>query len=251
MKAAVIIPARLASSRLPEKLLLRLAGKPIIQHTYERAMRAAGADRVLVATDSERIRSEVERFGGEAVMTRPEHQSGSERIAEAVANFSETYDVIVNVQGDEPEIDPANIDALIETQAQVGGFASTLACPFPDGLDPTDPAAVKVILGGRNDAAPQTYNGLYFTRAHAPYPRDGAGEFHLHIGVYAFSPRSLRAFSGAPPSRLENIERLEQLRILEMGERIAVRVVAATAPGIDTKADFDRAQARFASVQTD
>ncbi|MEZ5897568.1 MAG: 3-deoxy-manno-octulosonate cytidylyltransferase [Parvularculaceae bacterium] len=245
MRAAVIIPARLASSRLPGKLLLELAGKPIIQHVYERAMRAARADLVLVATDSERIRDVVEGFGGEAVMTRPEHQSGSERIAEAAAQFGETCDVIVNVQGDEPEIDPANIDALIETQGHIGGFASTLACAFPEGLDPQDPAAVKVILGRRLVGAPQTYDGLYFTRAHAPFPRDGAGEFHLHIGVYAFSPQSLMAFAGTQPSRLERIERLEQLRILEMGERIAVRIVAATAPGIDTQADFDRARARF------
>ncbi|MCA8889756.1 MAG: 3-deoxy-manno-octulosonate cytidylyltransferase [Parvularculaceae bacterium] len=248
MRAAVIIPARLASSRLPEKLLLDLAGKPIIQHVYERALRAARADLVLVATDSDRIRDVVEGFGGEAVMTRPEHQSGSERIAEAAAHFGETYDVIVNVQGDEPEIDPANIDALIETQGQIRGFASTLACPFPEGLDPKEPAAVKVILGRRLDGAPQTYDGLYFTRAHAPYPRDGAGEFHLHIGVYAFSPQSLTAFAATQPSRLERIERLEQLRILEMGERIAVRIVAAAAPGIDTQADFDRAQARFSGV---
>jgi 3-deoxy-manno-octulosonate cytidylyltransferase (CMP-KDO synthetase) len=240
---AIIIPARLGSSRLPEKLLLPLGGKPIIQRTYEQAAKSNRAGRVLVATDCDEIASLVRGFGGEAIMTRPDHESGSERVAEAAQAID--ADIIVNVQGDEPEIDPASIDALIETQSLCGCFASTLGCRFPAGADPADPSAVKVIFGRSLGAAPQSFEALYFTRALAPFPRDGGGEHHLHIGVYAFSRAGLMRFAQTSPSRLEKIEKLEQLRILEMGEKIAVRIVDASQPGIDTQSDYERAMARF------
>lgn len=245
MKAAVIIPARFASTRLPEKMLLRAAGKPLIQHTYERARAARRPASVVVATDDVRIKAAVEAFGGAAVMTDPAHGSGSARAAEAAQGMD--ADIIVNVQGDEPELDPAHIDGLIEAQARLQPFASTLVCPFPKDARPDDPSCVKAILGRTIDDG--VFDALYFTRALAPYPRDAAGApdaagFHLHIGVYAFGRDSLAAFAAAPESRLERVERLEQLRILEMGEKIAALLVPAAAPGIDTAADFAAFRAR-------
>ncbi len=244
MKAAIVIPARYASTRLAGKLLLRAAGKPLIQHTYERARLATRAATILVATDDARIADAARGFGAHVAMTDPAHSSGSARVAEAARGLD--ADLIVNVQGDEPEIDPANIDALIELQAAHRPFASTLACPFPKEVRPEDPSAVKAVLGRSLGA--NVHEALYFTRAPAPYPRDGGGDFHLHIGIYAFRADSLQAFAREPEGRLERIERLEQLRILEMGERILAGLVAASAPGVDTAEDFAafkrRAEAR-------
>lgn len=251
MRAAIVIPARYASTRLAGKLLLEAAGKPILQHTYERALKAKNAARVIVATDDERIMAAARRFGADAVMTDAGHQSGSERAAEAALHLD--ADIIVNLQGDEPEIDPANIDALIAAQGAHAPFASTLACPFPEGVRLDDPSAVKAILGRRIASGVDLYEALYFTRALAPYPRDGAparANYHLHIGVYAFRKDSLAAFAAAPHGRLERIERLEQLRILEMGERMIALVVGAAAPGIDTAEDLAafRKRAAYASA---
>ncbi|MEX0645250.1 MAG: 3-deoxy-manno-octulosonate cytidylyltransferase [Parvularculaceae bacterium] len=244
MKAAIIIPARYASTRLPGKLLLEAAGKPLIRHTFERARQAKRAASVVIATDDERIAAAARGFGASVVMTDPAHASGSARAAEAARALD--ADIIVNVQGDEPEIDPGNIDKLIALEAAHAPFASTLVCPFPPEARPEDPSAVKAVLGRRVDA--DAYEALYFTRALAPYPRDGGGDFHLHIGVYAFRADALQAFARAPEGRLERIERLEQLRILEMGERIFAVLVNASAPGVDTAEDFAafkrRAEAR-------
>ncbi len=247
MKAVIVIPARFASTRLPGKMLLEAGGKPLIQHTYERARKAKGAARVIVATDDARIEAAVKAFGGETAMTDPAHSSGSARAAEAARGLD--ADIIVNLQGDEPEIDPANIDRLIALQEARRPFASTLACPFPAAANPGDPSAVKAVLGRKIDGA-NAYEALYFTRALAPYPRDAKGAadpswFHLHIGVYAFRADALQAFARAPESRLEKIERLEQLRILEMGERLLALVVDTAAPGIDTPEDFEAFRLRM------
>lgn len=243
MKAAIIIPARYASTRLPGKMLLEAGGKPLIQHTYERARGSRLADKVVIATDDARILAAARAFGAECVMTDPAHRSGSERAAEVARALD--AEIIVNVQGDEPELDPAHLDRLIALQAALSPFASTLACPFPESLAPEDPAAVKAVLGRRLDPSRAIYGpvheALYFTRALAPFPRDGAPareDYRLHIGVYAFRRDALQAFASAPESALERIERLEQLRILEMGERILVGIVPAAAPGVDTPADF-------------
>lgn len=244
MSVIIIIPARLASTRLPRKLLLDLAGKSVLQRTYEQALKARRADRVIIAADAAEIIEAARRFGAEAVLTRADHQSGSERIAEVAA--SQDVGMIVNIQGDEPEIDPAHIDALIETHAAAGVFASTLACPFPPYLDPANPAAVKAVFGRPIDAAPNSFEAIYFTRAPAPFPRDGGGAFHLHVGAYAFSRDSLIRFAAAPQSRLEQIEKLEQLRILEMGEKIAIRLVDSAVRGIDTPEDLEAARRRIA-----
>lgn len=243
MKVAIIIPARLQSTRLPRKLLLDLAGKSVLRRTYEQALKSTRAGKAIIATDAEEIADAARAFGAETIMTRADHQSGTERIAEAAASIA--ADMIVNIQGDEPEIDPAHIDALIETHAAAGLFASTLACPFPVDLDPANPAAVKAIFGRKIAGAPNSYQAIYFTRAIAPYPRDGGGDFHLHVGAYAFGRDALMRFAAEPPGRLERIEKLEQLRILEMGERMAVRIVDRAARGIDTEKDLDAARRRL------
>lgn len=244
MKTLVIIPARLESTRLPRKLLLTIGGRTVIERTWRQARLARNAGDVVIATDSTEIADAARAFGARVAMTRADHQSGTERIAEAAAAIP-AAELIVNIQGDEPEIDPAHIDALIALHRVSDAFASTLACPFPPGLDPYNPAAVKAVLGGRIAGAADAYQGLYFTRAPAPYPREGAGAFHLHIGAYAFGRAALMRFAAAPPGRLERIERLEQLRILEMGEKIAVQVVAGAARGVDTPEDLEAARARL------
>jgi 3-deoxy-manno-octulosonate cytidylyltransferase (CMP-KDO synthetase) len=238
MKAAIVIPARYASTRLAVKPLLEAAGKPLIRHVWERAKKTRRAAAVIIATDDERIASVCRSFGADVAMTKPECASGTERVAEAARSLD--ADIVVNLQGDEPEIDPAHIDRLLEIQENYVPFASTLACPFPKHADPADPANVKAVLGRR--IADGVHEALYFTRALAPHPyRQEANDkptFHLHIGIYAFRRESLLAFAEAKPSRLETIERLEQLRILEMGEKIAVGLVDASAPGVDTPQDF-------------
>ena len=239
MKAVVVIPARLGSTRLPDKVLLEAGGKPLIRHVYERARGAKLAARIVVATDDARVRSAVEAFGGEARMTDTAHTSGSARVAEAARGLD--ADIVVNVQGDEPEIDPEHIDALIRVQRDHAPFAATLAAPFPPSSRPEDANAVKAVLGRR--IAEGVHDALYFTRALAPWPRDAQGAadpagFHLHVGVYAYSAASLQRFAKEPEGRLERIERLEQLRILEMGERIAVGLVSGAARGVDTAEDF-------------
>ena len=245
MNAAIVIPARYGSTRLPGKPLLAETGKPLIQHVYEQARKTKHASAVIVATDDGRIFDAVKNFGGDALMTAADHESGSARIAEAAAAVD--AEIIVNLQGDEPEVDPAHIDRLIEIQAAARTFASTLACRFPADAksgagSPDDPSAVKVILGQRGDA--NTYRALYFTRSLCPYPRDNHGlisapeKYFLHIGVYAFSRASLKAFAETPPGVLEQTERLEQLRILEMGEPIAVGIIDSAPPGIDTPEDY-------------
>lgn len=245
MKAVIIIPARYASTRLPGKPLLAETGKPLIQHVYEQAAQAKHASRVIVATDDERIANTVTAFGGEAIMTSPDHETGTARVAEAAAEVE--ADIIVNLQGDEPEIDPGDLDALIAIQALGKSFASTLACRFPEAAisgsgSPDDPSTVKVIMG--ESLAAGVSSAQYFTRHLCAYPRGADGgvkepqRYYLHVGVYAFSRSSLAAFAAAPCGALEASERLEQLRILEIDKVIAVGEVKAAAPGIDTPEDY-------------
>lgn len=247
MKAAIIIPARYASTRLPGKPLLAETGRPLIQHVYERALEAKNADQVIVATDDKRIFNAVRAFGGDAVMTGAAHTSGSARVAQA-ANAIDA-DVIVNLQGDEPEIDAAYIDLLIDIQERVKPFASTLACPFSDDASagpgsPEDPAAVKAILGEEIESG--VFEARYFTRNICPWPRNAdssvvsPADYFFHVGVYAFSKKSLGEFAKTPAGALETAERLEQLRILEMGKPIAVGIVDRAAPGVDTPEDYRR-----------
>lgn len=242
MKVAIVIPARLQSTRLARKLLLDLCGKPVIRRTYEQALRAKQADLVMIATDAEEIAQAASAFGAKAVMTSAGHQSGTERIAEAARNVD--ADVFINIQGDEPEIDPGHIDALIEAHQIAAAFVSTLACPFPPTIDPAYPAAVKATLGAPIDEARRIFFAQDFSRT----PPAGAQlrNLFLHVGAYAYSRDSLARIVAAPRGAREKAESLEQLRVLEMGEKIAVRVVDSAARGIDTQQDLDAARRRIA-----
>lgn len=239
MSVAIIIPARLQSTRLSRKLLLDLGGKCVLQRTYEQALRAKQAQSVVIATDAAEIVAAARAFGAAAMITRGDHQSGTDRIAEAAQTIA--ADVIVNIQGDEPEIDPGHIDALIDAHLRAKRFAATLACPFPADVDPAYAAAVKAVLGGAIDRENRIFEAKDFSRKP---PADGP--LYLHVGAYAYGRESLMRFVSAPRGAREETESLEQLRILEMGETIAVRLVGRAARGIDTIEDLQAARARLA-----
>jgi 3-deoxy-manno-octulosonate cytidylyltransferase (CMP-KDO synthetase) len=236
MQTAIIIPARYASSRLPGKPLLRATGKYLIQHVYERAC-LARADAVLVATDDARIMDAVTGFGGKAVMTRSDHPSGTDRVAEVARRLD--AEVIVNLQGDEPLLDPATIDLLPSLLEQDDeAVMATLAVPITSMAPWQDPNCVKVVRDRRGRA-------LYFSRSPIPHVRDGkpdfrSDEFLQHLGLYAYRRRFLLELAQLPPEPLEELEKLEQLRVLALGHRIAVGVVAHDGRGVDTPADYDR-----------
>ncbi len=245
VKAVAIIPARYASTRFPGKPLAKETGKYLIQHVYEQVARAGSIAETIVATDDRRIAEAVQSFGGRAALTRREHPSGTDRVAEVAESIE--ADVIVNVQGDEPEIEPANIDKLVALLADDPTIPmGTLACPFPAGSDPADPNAVKVVLDRRGRA-------LYFSRCVIPYPQDQAGRpdaadppgatgdpsrWLLHLGIYAYRRAFLLELAQLPPTPLEQRERLEQLRPLEHGHPLAVAIVEKSALGIDTPEDY-------------
>lgn len=219
-----VIPARYASTRLPGKPLLQDSGKFLIQHVYEAAGSCPAVDRVIVATDDERILAAVRSFGGEAMMTRSDHPNGTSRIAEAIEKIP--ADIVLNVQGDEPEIEPRTLEALIA--ATEGEDVGTLATPFRDPAEADLPGRVKVVVGASGHA-------LYFSRSRIP----SAGPALLHVGLYGFRREFLREYAKLPPTPLEQAERLEQLRFLENGIRIRVGVVDETGHGgIDTPADY-------------
>lgn len=237
MRVAVVIPARFASSRLPGKPLLRETGKTLIEHVYERAAAAKTASLVVVATDDDRIRAAVEGFGGTVAMTRADHPSGTDRVAEVAARLGS--DVIVNVQGDEPQIDPAAIDLLVELlAADPGSDMATLATPLPDADAYRSPNVVKVVCDDRGRA-------LYFSRSPVPHVRDGEPDlaarparFLQHLGVYAYRRPFLLRLAATPPHPLEEAEKLEQLRVLGTGAAIRVGRVAHAHRGVDTPADY-------------
>ncbi len=234
MRVAVVIPARFASTRLPGKPLLRDTGKYLIQHVYERAAEA-GAAAVVVATDDERIAGAVRAFGGVAAMTRADHPSGTDRVAEVAAGLD--ADVVVNLQGDEPQFDPAGVMRLAGLLAD-GADVATLAAPIRDATTYHSPNAVKVVCDDHGRA-------LYFSRSPVPFVREGEPDFlsdppqfRLHVGVYAFRRASLLRLAALPPHPLEQTEKLEQLRWLAAGATILVGAVPATHRGIDTPADY-------------
>jgi 3-deoxy-manno-octulosonate cytidylyltransferase (CMP-KDO synthetase) len=265
MKAAAIIPARYGSTRLPGKPLIVIKGKPLIQYVYER-VRLSSVQQVIVATDDERIAAAVRRFGGEAVLTSPEHRTGSERVAEVAAGIDAT--IIINVQGDEPLINPQDIDAAI-TPFKVDSTLQvvTLITPLTGGTDLYNPNVVKVVVDHEGFA-------LYFSRAPIPYPRQlsedtasnkaeteaaggslaggpfisgksdvrprGLGGYWQHIGLYAFRRDFLLTMTKLPPTLLERQEKLEQLRILEHGYKIKTVVCSSPSVGIDTPEDIER-----------
>ncbi|HTU03328.1 MAG TPA: 3-deoxy-manno-octulosonate cytidylyltransferase [Candidatus Sulfotelmatobacter sp.] len=231
-----VIPARYASSRFPGKALAALHGKPMVQHVVERARQARLLDEVLVATDDRRILDAVLAFGGKACMTSPAHPSGTDRIAEVIRDVP--CDLVVNIQGDEPLIDPEVIDRAVEPLARDPAIPmGTLARPM-DPAEAADPSKVKVVLD-REDFA------LYFSRSPIPYLRDGvaapgARPYWLHIGLYVYRREALLRLAGLAPTPLEQRERLEQLRALEHGLRIKVVRTEHESFGVDTPADLER-----------
>lgn len=246
MDVVAIIPARYASTRYPGKPLANATGKFLIQHVYERATSARRVKHCLVATDDERIAAAVRSFGGDAIMTRADHPSGTDRIAEVVRGLpGDEGDIILNVQGDEPELEPGYLDRLVERLAGEARDCpmATLATPFPAEGDPRDANAVKVVLNAARRA-------LYFSRSLIPYPRDGGGgappgPWLLHLGVYAYRRSFLLELATWPPGELEQIEKLEQLRVLERGYALAVETVPHACVGVDTPRDYEQFVARW------
>jgi 3-deoxy-manno-octulosonate cytidylyltransferase (CMP-KDO synthetase) len=240
MKAIGVIPARYASSRLPGKPLAEIAGKTMIEHVYHRALAAKSLAAVYIATDDQRIFDAVVAFGGQVVMTREDHRSGTDRIAESVQGLD--VDIVVNVQGDEPLLDPSEIDAVVAPFDERPDLAmATLAVPVADPRDIADPSVVKVVTDLRGDA-------LYFSRHPIPYYRSGeTGERLKHIGLYAYRKDFLLTYASLPPSPLEQLEQLEQLRVLENGYRIHVVLTHQDAVSVDTPEDLERVRALMAA----
>ena len=232
MKAIAVIPARYDSVRFPGKMLANRTGKPLVQHVYERARQAKLPERVLIATDDDRIVRAVKAFGGEVVMTRRDHSNGTSRIAEVAANLDAP--IVVNVQGDEPEMEPHNIDLAIETLIKHPECpVATVASPFEADEDQSSPNIVKVVLDSRGRA-------LYFSRAAIPFDRDRAGVKRLkHVGLYVYRREFLAQYVTLPPMPLEKAEQLEQLRILENGFSIAVAIGKSRSQGIDTPEQYE------------
>ena len=233
-----IIPARYASSRFPGKPLADILGHPMFWHVYSRACRCAALERVLLATDDDRIRAAAEQWDVPCLMTRSDHASGTDRVYEAACQLGVTPDaVVVNIQGDEPLLDPLMLEQLIAPFADPAVMVTTLAMPIaPERAQ--DPNQVKVAMAANGDA-------LYFSRAPIPFDRDGNSDdpFLGHIGMYAFRMSALERFVSLPQSRLEKREKLEQLRFLENGVPIRVVITNLSSRGVDTQEDLDAVRA--------
>jgi 3-deoxy-manno-octulosonate cytidylyltransferase (CMP-KDO synthetase) len=247
VKVAVVIPARFASSRLPGKPLLCATGKYLIQHVYERACESR-ADHVVVATDDVRIADAVHSFGGAVAMTRDDHVSGTDRVAEVARSLS--HEIVINAQGDEPLLDPRSLDMLADLlRSDPAAPMATLGVPILSREAFADPNCVKLVQDSRGRA-------LYFSRSSIPFVRDGEpdfrkypGVFLQHLGIYAYRRNFLLDLATWPPAPLEELEKLEQLRVLSMGHPIRVGVVAHASRGVDTPADYERFVAEHRRLQ--
>jgi 3-deoxy-manno-octulosonate cytidylyltransferase (CMP-KDO synthetase) len=250
MPAVVVIPARHASTRLPGKPLLRQTGKYLIQHVYERACQARSVREVIVATDDPRISAAVSSFGGRVVLTRRDHPSGTDRVAEVAQRVD--GDLIVNLQGDEPLIDPSSLDLLVGLLEQDrSAEMATLACPIYSVEQWRNPNCVKVVCDEAGRA-------LYFSRSPIPFVRDGEPDFVArpqrflqHIGLYGYRRSFLLRYAATPPAPLEKMEKLEQLRALALGCRIPVGLVSQPTLGVDTYEDYQRFVALYRGIQVD
>jgi 3-deoxy-manno-octulosonate cytidylyltransferase (CMP-KDO synthetase) len=233
----VLIPARMAATRLPGKPLLDIGGLPMVVHVLRRA-EAAGIGRVAVATDTADIAAAVTAHGGEAIMTRPDHPSGSDRVFEALGKLDPDgrVETVINLQGDFPTISPDNVRDVLEPLADPAVDIATLAAEIHSGEEATNPNVVKAV---GSQVSPRRLRALYFTRATAPY---GDGPRYHHIGLYAYRRKALQRFVELPPSPLEQQERLEQLRALEGGMRIDIMIVDSVPRGVDTAADLETAR---------
>jgi 3-deoxy-manno-octulosonate cytidylyltransferase (CMP-KDO synthetase) len=241
MKALGVIPARLGSTRLPEKILRLIAGKPMIQHVWERAKRAKSLEDVVVATDDDRILKCVEGFGGRAVMTRKDHPNGTSRIAELMERFGQ--DVVINIQGDQPLVDPLALEEMVHIFEKENDVeVLTLAVRMTDRASYENPNVVKVVCDGQGDA-------LYFSRAMIPFfqgSQSCAFSFLKHLGVYGYRRDFLLKFVAWEPGILENTEKLEQLRVLERGRSIRVIETEYDFISVDTEEDLREVESRLA-----
>jgi len=241
MKVLGVIPARYASTRFPGKPLAKIAGRPMIQHVYEQSKKAKSLDFLLVATDDERILSAVEEFGGACMMTSDKHPTGTDRLAEVALKYAD-FDIIVNIQGDEPLIDPDTIDQVANKLIIADNADVVMASAMTEisEIDAEDPNIVKVVTDLSGLA-------LYFSRSKIPYPRDNnSGRFLKHIGLYAYKRDFLLAYAKMPSTCLENSEKLEQLRVLENGYKIAMAEIEDDISiGVDTVEDLQRAEMLF------
>lgn len=236
-EALIVIPARMSASRLPGKPLAEIHGEPMIVHVWRRAV-SANAGRVVVATDSDAIAKAVNAAGGEAVLTREDHASGSDRVYEAVSTIdpARKAEIIVNLQGDLPTLDGKLVQSCVAPLKDARVDIATLAAVISNDEERTNPNVVKVV---GTPVSPGRLRALYFTRATAPH---GDGPLYHHIGIYAYRRESLERFVGLPPSALETREKLEQLRALEAEMRIDVAIVDTVPLGVDTPADLARAR---------
>jgi len=235
LEAVGVIPSRYRSTRFPGKALAVLAGKPLIQHVYERSVSARSIEKVLVATDDDRILEAVRNFGGEAVLTSPDHPSGTDRLAEVARTLE--AGIYVNIQGDEPLVDPRDIDALVDKLRRDPLVEmATLRSPIRKREDLENPNVVKVVCDQSGDA-------LYFSRSPIPHRGDAgvAGTFR-HLGLYAYRRALLLEITAAPPGVLERLERLEQLRVLEAGRGIRVLDAVGFSMSVDTPEDLELAR---------
>lgn len=251
-RCQIVLPARLASSRLPEKLLRKSGGKTILHHTYEAASRSLFGKDIVVAVDDPKLAREVDSFGGQWLMTSKSCASGTDRLAEVAEALPNTH-VFINVQADEPEIDPASIDRVARTLIEdPGADIATAGTPIRDRQQLEDPACVKILMSEREGQG----RAVYFSRAPIPFVREGLLQTHFkaeppifwhHIGLYAYRREFLKWFASQPPSQFEQLEKLEQLRAIDAGKRIVVARVSTATPGIDTPDDFQRFERKFAN----
>ncbi|HUV40698.1 MAG TPA: 3-deoxy-manno-octulosonate cytidylyltransferase [Sedimentisphaerales bacterium] len=248
MKVIICIPARYGSTRFPGKVLAKDTGKFLIQHTWQQACLAKLPHRVIIAADDHRVLEAAQSFGAECLMTRTDHKSGTDRIAEAVTKID--CDIVINLQADEPEIDPANIDCLAQLLIKNPDYQmATLAAEFQNTEEIANPDIVKVITDSNNKA-------VYFSRAAIPYDREksGVGELHQylrHIGIYAYRKEFLQKITTLPQTPLEKIEKLEQLRAIENGLPIIAAKVRHTCIGIDTPQQYAQFVKRYKARKAD
>ena len=231
-KVIIIIPARLASTRLPNKPLAIIEGKTMIQRVYEQALKA-NLGEVIIATDGEKIANEIKKFGGKYILTNPDLQSGTDRIYSAYKLLKQDFDIIVNVQGDLPNIDPNVISECVNLALENDCDIATVASKISDISEINNPNVVKIALA-------QNGLALYFSRSAIPFSKNINDDYFHHIGIYAYKKNALEKFINLKPSPLEKRESLEQLRALENGMKIAVKIVDAHPLSVDTQEDLDK-----------
>jgi 3-deoxy-manno-octulosonate cytidylyltransferase (CMP-KDO synthetase) len=241
LAAIAIIPARFSSTRFPGKVVVSETGKPLVQHVVDQVRQCRHVQEVIVAADDERIVAALKPYTTRCVLTDPNHVSGTDRVAEVAGRAVGGGDVVVNVQGDEPEIEPGTIDSLLFAMKEAGHEMCTAATPFRPPADPNDPNLVKVVMT-------REHRAMYFSRAPIPFQRDASGErptYYLHVGIYAYRRDTLVRLAGWKPTPCEMAEKLEQLRALEHDVPIGVILIDRATHGIDTPQQYAEFVARY------